>query len=59
MLPALDGLLAGEEWRRWEDDLRRLWYEEAEVEQLVEECRGWQQQRQAASEERKRAAAAA
>lgn len=25
MLPALNGLLAGEEWQRWEEDLDRLW----------------------------------
>ena len=26
MLPALNELLAGEEWRQWEADLERLWW---------------------------------
>lgn len=25
MLPALNGLLAGEEWQHWAEDLDRLW----------------------------------
>ncbi|EFN50538.1 hypothetical protein CHLNCDRAFT_138514 [Chlorella variabilis] len=36
MLPALDSLLASEEWRHWELDLDRLWFDNAEVQEVLE-----------------------
>ena len=48
MLPALDSLLASEEWRHWELDLDRLWFDNAEVQEVLEVHAAWREQRQAA-----------
>ncbi|PRW32888.1 tRNA pseudouridine synthase [Chlorella sorokiniana] len=48
MLPALNGLLAGEEWQYWATDLDRLWVDEAQLEELLSAYRA-QQERKAAA----------
>jgi hypothetical protein len=48
MLPALDSLLAGEEWHQWEQDLDRLWCDEGQVAEVLEAHAAWRRQREAA-----------
>lgn len=48
MLPALDGLLAGEEWAQWQRDLDALWYDEHELQQLLGTFASWREERRAA-----------
>ncbi|KAL4448956.1 hypothetical protein ABPG77_007673 [Micractinium sp. CCAP 211/92] len=47
MLPALDGLLAGEEWAQWQRDLDALWYDERELQQLLGSFASWREERRA------------
>lgn len=48
MLPALDGLLAGEEWRQWEADLERMHCDPDQLAALLATHAAWRQQRVAA-----------
>ncbi|KAL4422713.1 hypothetical protein ABPG75_008910 [Micractinium tetrahymenae] len=48
MLPALDGLLAGDEWAQWQRDLDALWYDEGELRQLLGTFATWREERRAA-----------
>lgn len=48
MLPALDGLLAGEEWRQWADDLDLLRVDPAELQAFLAANRAWRADRAAA-----------
>lgn len=42
LLPAVNELLAAEEWQEWEANLAQLWYDPAELEQLVARHAEWQ-----------------
>lgn len=48
MLPALNGLLAGDEWAQWQRDLDTMWYDERELQQLLEAFASWREERRAA-----------
>lgn len=41
LLPAVSELLAGEEWAVWEGQLRRVWYEESELQELLKLHGAW------------------
>lgn len=48
MLPALDELLAAEEWRKWDADLNCTHYDPAQLESLLATHREWLVERAAA-----------
>lgn len=48
ILPALDGLLGGEEWERWAADIDLLRVDPAELQLLLEANQTWRQERAAA-----------
>lgn len=54
--PALDTLLAGEEWRKWGSELDRLWVDPAELEALLATFSSWRLGRQEAAGAAKAAA---
>lgn len=51
MLPALDGLLAGEEWAQWEADLDRMWYDAGEMKEGLDTFAAWRAERRASKME--------
>jgi hypothetical protein len=53
MVPALDSLLAGEEWRRWDEDLGRIWYDPGQLQELLALHAVWRVEKQAQQEARR------
>lgn len=53
MVPALDCLLGGDEWARWDADLARIWYDPAQLEELLAVHAVWRVERQAQQEARR------
>lgn len=48
ILPALDGLLGGEEWAQWAADLDCLRVDPGQLQQMLEANHAWRQERAAA-----------
>ncbi|KAI3430436.1 hypothetical protein D9Q98_005031 [Chlorella vulgaris] len=59
LLPALDRLLAGEEWQRWQQDLECVRYDEGQAQELLAAHAEWLRERQASRERRQKEEAAA